>query len=110
MKIDVIVTRHPGLINYLIELGLATTETKVIEHATPNDITNKHVCGVLPHSLSKLCTLFTEIPLNIPLELRGKELSTEQVRKYAGTPTTYSVKVVNTFNNCYKQFFTDTIM
>ena len=94
MKIDMIVTRHPGLLEYLRELGLATAETVVVSHATPVDVAGKRVCGVLPHSLSCLCDTLTEVPLTLPAELRGQELTLDQVRQYAGEPVTYRVEVV----------------
>jgi putative CRISPR-associated protein (TIGR02620 family) len=95
MKIlDLIVTRHPGLVEYLRELGLSTDEVVVVSHATPENVAGKNVCGVLPHNLSCLCESFTEVPLNLPAELRGTELTLEQVRQYAGQPVTYRVEVI----------------
>jgi hypothetical protein len=91
MKIDLVVTKHPGLVEYLREIGLADAETKVISHASAEDVRGKRVCGVLPHSLSCLCETFTEVPLSLPQELRGAELTIEQVRQYAGPPTTCRV-------------------
>lgn len=94
MKVDVIVTRHPGLIEYLKEIGMADEHTIVLSHASVADIRGLHVVGVLPHSLSCECAYFTEVPLNLPVELRGVELSLEQVRQYAGRPVTYLVRKV----------------
>jgi len=92
MKFDVVVTRHHGLVEYLEELGLVDPNTvDVLAHASPAMITGKHVCGVLPHSLSCLTASFTEIPLALPPELRGVELTAEHVRQYAGNPVTYRV-------------------
>ena len=91
MKFDLIVTRHPGLVEYLREIGAADSRTEVVSHATAEVVAGKHVCGVLPHTLSCLCSYFTEVPLNLPPELRGKELTLEQVRQYAGRPVTYKV-------------------
>ena len=90
-QIQLIVTRHAGLVEYLRELGLADDSTQVLSHATPEQIAGRHVCGVLPHSLSCLCSSFTEVPLNLPAELRGSELTLTQIRKYAGSPVTYIV-------------------
>ena len=92
MMIDLIVTRHPALSSYLKEIGLATAGVEITSHATPEIVAGKHVCGVLPHSLSCLTASFTEVPLTLPAELRGVELSLEQVREYAGKPVTYSVR------------------
>lgn len=93
--IELVVTRHPALVEYLKELKLADGQVEVVEHATPQMVSGKHVCGVLPHSLSCLCASFTEVPLSIPQELRGKELSLEQIRQFAGDPMTYEVNVVD---------------
>lgn len=90
-KIEIVVTRHPGLVQHLKEIGLASTRCQVVAHATPDNVQGKHVCGVLPHSLSCLTKSFTEVPLMIPSELRGVELTLEQVRKYAGPAVTYKV-------------------
>jgi putative CRISPR-associated protein (TIGR02620 family) len=92
--IDVIVTRHSGLVEYLKEIELADNFTAVISHATPENVVGRDVCGVLPHSLSCLTNSFTEVPLALPAELRGKELSLEEVRQYAGKPVTYQVRRV----------------
>jgi putative CRISPR-associated protein (TIGR02620 family) len=92
--IDLIVTRHPGLVEYLREISLAGASTEVVSHASPETVAGKNVCGVLPHSLSCLTNSFTEVPLTLPTELRGKELSLEEVRQYAGKPVTYQVRRV----------------
>jgi putative CRISPR-associated protein (TIGR02620 family) len=92
--IDLIVTRHSGLVEYLKEQGLVSDVVEVIAHATPEAVAGRHVCGVLPHSLSCLTASFTEVPLRLPPELRGKELSLEQLRQYAGKPVTYKVMVM----------------
>lgn len=92
--IDLIVTRHPGLVEYLREIGLASENVQVVSHASAENVAGRRVCGVLPHSLSCLCESFTEVPLSLPPELRGAELTLEQVRQYAGAPVTYKVRRV----------------
>ena len=89
--IDLIVTRHTGLVEYLKEEGVVGDDVEVVSHASPEAVENRHVCGVLPHSLSCLTTSFTEVPLQLPPDLRGKELTCEDVRKYASSPVTYEV-------------------
>lgn len=91
-----VVTRHPALVEFLIERGYISADSEVIEHATAEDVTGKHVWGVLPHSMSVLTKSFTEIPLNLPAEMRGKELGLEDMKLYAGTPVTYVVKTQQT--------------
>lgn len=88
----VIVTRHNALIQHLIEQGIVEEGAKVIAHATPEDVAGKHVIGVLPLQLAALTAKVTEVPLNLPAEMRGKELSIEDVRKYAGEIASYEVR------------------
>lgn len=95
LRLDLVVTRHPGLVAYLKEIGLAPEGVEVVAHATAENVAGRHVCGVLPHSLSCLCASFTEVPLALPAELRGTELTLEQVRQYAGAPVTYMVEVLS---------------
>jgi hypothetical protein len=98
MKFDLIVTRHTALVEYLREMGLAGEDTEVLSHASPRNVACKHVCGVLPHSLSCLTKTFTEVPLALPPELRGVELTVQQVRQFAGEPVTY--RVVASWDDC----------
>jgi len=95
IKIDLVVTRHPALVDYLRENGLTDSSTEVVAHATPEVVCGKNVCGVLPHSLSCLTKSFTEVPLFLPADLRGKELTLEQVRQYAQPAVTYQVNKIN---------------
>lgn len=91
MKVDLVVTRHPGLLDVLKELGLCDETTRVISHAYNSDVEGKHVVGVLPHSMSCLCASFTELRSEIPPEWRGKELSYEEVRQVCKGYRTYKV-------------------
>lgn len=90
----VVVTRHPALVEFLREQGVLTAGARVVAHATPEDVAGQHVVGVLPLRLAALAASVTEVPLNLPAELRGQELSLEQVRQYAGAPVTYRVEAV----------------
>ena len=91
-KFEIVVTRHPSLVNYLEEMGLTSKNVQVLTHAGPDDVKGKDVCGVLPHSLSCLTASFTEVPLVLPAELRGTELTLEQIKRYAKPPVTYIVR------------------
>jgi len=92
MRESIVVTRHPALVQYLIELGLVPEGTPVVAHATAGDVKGKDVYGVLPLRLAVHARRVVEVPLDIPAELRGKELSLEQVKKYAGEPRAYVVQ------------------
>lgn len=90
-----VVTRHQSLVEYLLEIGIiAEGEYELVTHASPDNVTGRHVVGVLPHSLSCLTETFTEVPLVLPAELRGKELTIEDMRMYSKPPVTYKVTVV----------------
>ncbi len=98
MAIDtVVVTRHPALVSHLCGLGLIpstdghTPDCEVIDHATPAHVAGMHVIGVLPLHLAALAAKVTEVPLYIPEECRGRELTLEEVQRYAGEPSTYRV-------------------
>lgn len=82
MKIDLIVTRHPALKDYLIERGVADAATPVLPHASAADVEGKSVAGVLPLHLAAACSSLTTVELALPLEIRGKELSIEDMRRY----------------------------
>ena len=98
----VVVTRHPALVEYLIELGLITPETQVISHATQEEVQGKDVIGVLPLSLACLAKSITEIPLSLSPEDRGRELDIERIREIAKEPRTYSVQAHQACKDCGK--------
>ena len=94
MTETVVVTRHLGLVEYLIELGLCSKDTQIIQHGTAEDVRGKHVIGVLPMYLAVLAESITEVHMSIPEELRGQELTLEQMLMYGGKPLTYRVTLV----------------
>lgn len=65
----IVVTRHRTLVDYLIEKKYIPHNAEVIAHATSD----------------------TEIPLNVPTELRGQELTLDQIRQFASEPVSYKV-------------------
>jgi putative CRISPR-associated protein (TIGR02620 family) len=91
----VVVTRHHGLIEYLRAEGLAPADCEVIDHATPDAVRGKRVIGVLPLWLAAEAAEVVEIPMSIPPELRGVELTAEQTAEHAGEPRTYRVEAVS---------------
>ncbi len=84
---DVLVTRHEGLVTYLKLKGY--TWDVQITHATKEDLMGKHVLGVLPMSLARYAESVTECSMNLPEELRGVDLTLEQMEPYAGEIITY---------------------
>lgn len=92
---DIIITRHAGLVEYLREIGAVDPDTPVVAHVSAGDIAGKNVVGVLPLSLAACAASVTEVPLSLPRELRGQELTVEQVRQYAGILRTYKVEMTD---------------
>lgn len=95
----VVVTRHPGLIEYLRTLpqfeNVITDKTPVLDHVDDEfDIADADVVGVLPMHLASHANTITEIPLALTKEDRGKELSCARLREIAGAPVTYVVRTV----------------
>lgn len=87
----VVVTRHPALVEYLTELGVVRAGVEVVAHATAEQVRGRHVFGVLPLHLAAEARRVTEVPLHVPAELRGVELTLAQVRQFAGPLTSYVV-------------------
>ena len=92
MQIDLIVTRHQGLVEFLREKGLVSKTCKVISHVTDEKVlAGRVVAGVLPLSLAVYCATFIEVSLDLPSEMRGKELTCAQVKKYATDVVSYDM-------------------
>ena len=72
----VIVTRHAGLVEWLKRRGI---EGEVVAHADESAVKGKRVYGVLPYRLAALADEFVEVSMNVPAELRGKELTADDI-------------------------------
>jgi len=96
MNNHVVITRHAALVDYLVETGVISPGTAVITHATPDDVANKHVIGVLPLHLACLAASVIEVPLDIPPEVRGRELTLDEIRLYARPAVEYVVLTYRT--------------
>lgn len=94
----VVVTRHPPLVQVLLERGLIGPEDQVIEHATDDDVRGMNVIGILPLRLAALALSVTEIEMGaMTLEDRqamsgGGHLSLERTRELAGPAVSYVVR------------------
>lgn len=94
MNNSIVVTRHPALVELLVERGIIQAGTPYISHATPEQVQDKDVIGVLPLSLAVLANSVTEIPLALTPEMRGKELDLDTIRAIAGEAVTYKIQRV----------------
>ena len=91
-----VVTRHKSLVSYLIDKNIIKEgEYKLIEHADYKDVEGQNVIGVLPLQLASYAKSITEVPLKLTPEMRGKELTFEEVEKVAEEPVQYIVREVN---------------
>lgn len=90
----IVVTRHPALVDHLVKTGVVPEDVRVIPHASPEDVRGQHVVGVLPLHLAALADKVTVVPLHVPPEMRGQELTVEQVGEFAGPPQTYVTREI----------------
>ena len=91
-----VITRHKALIAYLLDKDIIKEgEYKLIEHADYKDVEGQDVIGVLPLQLASYAKSVTEVPLKLTPEMRGKELTFEEVEKVAQEPVQYIVREVN---------------
>jgi CRISPR-associated protein Csx16 len=89
----VIVSRHQGLVDWLAQRGIVG---KVIAHATPDDVRGKDVIGNLPLHLASVALSVTVVDMpNLPPELRGQDLSPEQMDQVGATLSRYVVRKVD---------------
>ena len=95
-KKQLIVTRHKSLVSYLIDKNIIKEgEYKLIEHADYKDVEGQNVIGVLPLQLASYAKSITEVPLKLTHQMRGKELTFDEVEKVAEEPVQYIVREVN---------------
>ena len=91
---QIIVTRHPALVRYLIKKGYVNDDVEHVSHANIEDVQGKHVFGVLPLWLASHCESLTELQLRLPPEKRGIELTLTDIEFYAVKPKTYIIREV----------------
>lgn len=97
----VVVTRHPALLQLLIERKLVDKKTRVLTHVSnPDEIRGKHVFGVIPIYFAALAHCYTTIFLAMEPKDRGQELSIERLREIAGKTVSYSVKQLDFILRC----------
>lgn len=103
----IIVTRHPGALAWLQKRhpeltsemcsgcqglggncmtcdgsGYLPSSTRVIAQATPKDLTGNRIIGILPVDLAALCGEYWALNMRIPAEMRGKELTCEDMERF----------------------------
>jgi putative CRISPR-associated protein (TIGR02620 family) len=89
----VIVTRHSGLVEWLKRKGIVGP---VIAQATPEDVTDKVVFGVLPLNLAAMA--FEVVSIDMPglrLDQRGVDLTPEEMDAAGATMSRYCVSKID---------------
>lgn len=89
MNIDLIVTRHKGLVEYLEKKGISAPVISHVEN--PDSLNGKIVAGVLPLNIAARCAEVIEVELEIPSNLRGKELDYETMLPLVRGISSYKV-------------------
>ena len=91
-KVDLVVTRHPALVELLRELGLVGEDVEVVTHVSdPSVLDGRVVAGVLPLHLAARAWEVWEVRLNLRPEDRGRELSLDELRDRFGGVYRYRV-------------------
>ena len=91
---ELVVTRHSGLVSFLRSEGIIDEDAEVTPHATAEMVRGRHVIGVLPLDLAAETLSITIVPLALTPDMRGRDLSEDEVRRIAGAPRTFSVMEV----------------
>ena len=91
-----VVTRHKALVDYLLDKDIIKEgEYSLIEHADYQEVQGQDVIGVLPLQLASYAKSITEVPLKLTPEMRGKELTIEEVEQIAEKPVKYIVREID---------------
>lgn len=88
----VVITKQPAVVDFLREIGFIDETAVILEYASVSDVSGHHVLGNVPFWLGSFAAMVTEIPLDVPSELRSSRLTLDQVRRYIGELVTYSVR------------------
>lgn len=77
------VSRHPGAKNWVVEQGVCVDHW--VDHLDPAEVAAEDlVIGTLPiHQVARICDIgarYLHLALDMPAELRGKELSETKLR------------------------------
>lgn len=77
----IIITRHKGIIEFLAQHNITGEVITHVENI--EQIAGKDVCGILPIVMAAHTNSITTIGFtHLPEEMRGKELTLEQMHKY----------------------------
>lgn len=99
MRTVILTLRQPEFAEHVFRLDLVRAEDcEVIDgKPTPDDLLGAHVISFnsLGIGLAAFAEKVTIININFTPDVRGRELSLEEIESHAGSPRTYQVKVVH---------------
>ena len=96
----IVISRHIGLVQWLVLHGHVSPDVTVVAHATPDLMRGRKVIGVIPMHLACHAKEVWSVDLpNLPLELRGKELTPEQMDQCGANLVGYKVMTIETWND-----------
>jgi len=78
----IIISRHPGAIEWLKRHHPELSGAKVLKHAVPDDLFGNVVIGTLPVNLAALAKEYWHLTMDIPVEARGKELTADDMEEF----------------------------
>ena len=79
MEKIVIVSRHQGALNWLKKHHPEFDNVEYFSHINEKDIKDNIVIGTLPINLAKLAKEYWHLSMSIPSEMRGVELTIEDM-------------------------------
>lgn len=79
IEVDIIVTSHEGVAEYLYSLGVSS-RNGVARYARHADIEGQFVAGQVPFYMATLAAAVMYVGMRIPREWKGQDLSVEDVR------------------------------
>ncbi len=97
MLIDLVVTRHPAFVEYLKKHNMIQEDCQVIRKASPENVSGRNVIGILPICLVKYCNSYTEMKLDLPYKLAGRELIVDDFERHFSSIGTYKVEDYSKF-------------
>ena len=91
--IDLVISRHSGLVDFLKEAGVCSPDVEVWPHVEdPATLEGRHVAGVLPLHMAARAASVTVVSMDLPPDLRGVELSAKTMKRLNPRIETFVVR------------------
>ena len=78
----IIISRHKGAINWLKKYHSEFNNVEYFTHVNKKDIKGNIVIGTLPINLAIFSKEYWHLSMDIPIEMRGKELSIKDMEEF----------------------------